>query len=367
MNVLHYNTATGWRGGEQQALYLMRQLSSFPLSQYSMGLPDSPFLEKTAPYVQERFPAASRGEINPGVTLALLNVIKKHRIDIVHTHTTPAHSMALQAKLLYNGFTLVVHRRVDFPIKNNPLSLYKYKSGKVDRIISVSECIRGVLVSQGVPPSKIETIYDGVDPDRLKADHAETKQRIRSEYRIEPDTIILGMVAALTGNKDHLTLLRALYVLLQKGVKCKLFIIGDGEEKSAIISEIGKLGLENQVIMPGYRSDLEKFIGAFDLYINSSKTEGLGTSIIDALANGIPVVATAAGGVPELLGESEFGLLVEKQNPEALAAGIARMIAEPGMMRRYQKAGIARAARFSVGTMAEKTFQLYQKLSTKAS
>lgn len=365
MNILHYNTMPGWRGGEQQGLYLIEGLNRYPVTQYSMGLPDNAFLERTAPFVKQAFPMPSRGELNPSVVFSLIKVIKKEKINIVHTHTTHAHSLALQAKHFYNNFTLIIHRRVDFAIKNNALSLYKYKSEKVDKIIAVSECIKQLLIGQGVPADKIELIYDGVNPDRLKADHAVTKKKIRNDYGIDPETLIFGNIAALTGNKDHITLLRALHILMQEGIGFKLFILGDGEEKENILKEAKQLGLEHHLILPGYRTDLENFMGAFDIYVNSSQNEGLGTSIIDALANGIPVVATHAGGVPEILGESEFGLLVEKKNPHALAEGIKRMIKEPLLKESYEKKGRARADQFSVESMVKKSYNLYQKFHNK--
>ncbi len=367
MNILHYNTFSEWRGGEQQGLYLIQGLGKHPVIQYSMGLPGLPFLERTAPFVKEAYPVASRGEINPSVVLSLINIIKKNKIDIVHTHTTHAHSIALQAKHFYNNFVLVVHRRVDFAIKNNSLSLYKYKSEKVDIIVVVSECIKKILIGYGIPASKIELIYDGVDSERLRADPIITKRTIRAQYGIASDTLILGNIAALSGSKDHYTLLLALSALVQEGYRCKLFILGDGEQKEPIVCEIKRLGLENHVIMPGFRSDLENFISAFDIYVNSSRTEGLGTSIIDAMANDIPVVATHAGGVPEILGDNEFGILVEKRNPAALAQGIKRMIQDQSLRNHYQQAGRARAEHFCVETMVEKTYKLYNKYRTKGS
>ncbi|MBM3423439.1 MAG: glycosyltransferase family 4 protein [Chlorobi bacterium] len=366
VTILHYNAVPGWRGGEQQGLYLIKGLTEYPVTQYCMGQPGSVFLERTAPYVTKTFPVRSRGELNPGAVHALIQIIREYKIDIVHTHTTHAHSLALQAKHLYNNFHLIAHRRVDFAVKNNPLSLYKYKSAKLDKIIAISQFIKELLIGQDVPESKIEVIYSGVDPQRLQCGSSDTRARLLAEYKIDGKQFILGNIAALTGHKDHITLINALSICLKKEYNCTLFILGDGNEKKNILGEIKALGVENNVIMPGFRTDLQNFIGGFDLYVHSSMDEGLGTSIIDALANRIPVVSTDAGGIPELLGNNEFGLLVPKQNPQALAEGIIRMLDNRALRKNYEKKASERARQFTVEAMVEKTFQLYRKIHATA-
>jgi glycosyltransferase involved in cell wall biosynthesis len=363
LRILHYNAVPGWRGGEQQGLYLIQGLTGYPVTQFAAGQPGSPFLERTSPFVSKSFSLESRGELSPAAVFQLVKLVREYRIDIVHTHTTHAHSLALQAKHVYGDFVLVVHRRVDFLIKNNPVSLYKYRSDKVDRIIAISEFIRNLMIEQGIPQAKIDVIHSGVDPKRLHADRALTAQKLRAEYRIDPETVILGNIAALSGHKDHLTLIRSLPLVIEKEPRCLLFILGEGDQREPVQREIERLGLERHVIMPGFRNDLETFIGGFDLYVHSSKDEGLGTSIIDALANGIPVVATDAGGIPEILGSSgEYGIVVPKQQPEALAEGILKLMKDPSLMEHYRHAGMKRAGSFSVDTMVKSTYELYRRL-----
>lgn len=359
MHVLHYNTAFGWRGGEQQISYLVKGLADYPVRQFAAGQPDEPFLHQISGFVEESFSMPSRGEISPFAVKKLIAILRHKKIDIVHTHSTPAHALALQAKHIYGHFKLVVHRRVDFRIKNNPVSLYKYKSRKVDKIIAISLFIKNLLLSQGIPESKITVIYSGIDVERFRQ---KPTADIRDEFQINKETRLIGNVAALTGHKDHSNLIRAMKIVEDQGVDFKLIVVGEGKEKGRIENEINNLGLKNRIVLTGFREDPHNLLHAFDLQVHSSKDEGLGTSIIDALAVGIPVVATDAGGIPEILGNSEYGLIVPRMNPTALAEGILRVLRESDLMKRYKRSGPERAKEFSVKAMIEKTYHLYKDI-----
>ncbi len=362
LKILHYNTASGWRGGEQQVLYLVQGLADFPVIQFAAGQPNENFLQQISGHVECCFPLKSRAEFNPSAVIKLIDIIKQNKIDIVHSHSTPAQAMALQAKLFYHNFKLIVHRRVDFRVKNNVFSLFKYRSKKVDRIIAISQFIKNLLISQTIPESKIVVIYSGVDPKRFQVDPTKKSLSLRDEYNISEKTIILGNIAALTGHKDHLTLVKSMTYLREKGIDFKLFILGQGEQRANIIKEINKADLNESIVLTGFRSDVHNFLGQFDIVVHSSSDEGLGTSIIDALANSIPVAATNAGGIPEILGNDRFGLVVPKQNPFALGQAVIKLIEDTELRKKYENLGPQRANDFSVSNMVEKTYILYREV-----
>jgi glycosyltransferase involved in cell wall biosynthesis len=362
IRVLHYNTAKGWRGGEQQVLYLAKGLGKYPVVQFAAGQPDEPFLERIAPYVDAPFPLKSRGEIQPSTAARLLRLIKAYRIDIVHTHSTPGHSIALQAKCFRQDFKLVAHRRVDFPVKNNPLSLYKYRSKLVDRIICISDFIRRMLASQDIPESKMTVIYSGVDFKRFHASREGEVRSMRHKLGLSKQTLVLGNVAALTGHKDHINLIRSMKHLDEKGVDFKLLILGEGEQRENCLHVIRELELGRRVLLLGFKKDLSAYYSLFDMLVHSSRDEGLGTAILDALACRIPVVATDAGGIPEILGKNRFGMVVPKQNPVLLSDAIFEMIQNKKLRMKYKASGPERAAEFSVERMVQRTFSLYREI-----
>jgi glycosyltransferase involved in cell wall biosynthesis len=302
----------------------------------------------------------SANEFNPAAVWQLTKFIKQNRIDIVHVHTPHAHSHALQAKFLFPCFKLIVHRRVDFPIKRNPLSLYKYRTIKVDKIIAISGFIRSLLERQGIPAGKIELIYDGIDTGRFTATAPAAVVALRRRYGLTDGAVVLGNVAALTGHKGHMTLVRSMQLLAARGIAFKLFILGEGEKRTTIEREIQALGLSERIILTGFQDDVGPFLSLFDILVHSSRDEGLGTAILDGLACGLPVVSTNAGGIPEILGADKFGLVVPKQDPPALADGIARMLNDTALREKFKRSGPDRAKAFDVDTMVKKTYVLYQ-------
>ncbi len=362
MKILHINTSRGWRGGEQQTLNLIRGLKSFPVTQYAAGQPDQPFLERTADHVQKCVTLKTRGEINLSAVVKLARFIKKESIQILHSHTAHALSLALQAKWLCPSVQIVAHRRVDFKIKSNPFSLHKYKTPKVNRIMAISKCIEQILTDQSIPAEKIVQVYSAVDPDRFKDVDQDAVKALKDELDITAGTFVIGNVAALADHKDHKTLITALSILRKEKIPFRMFILGEGSERQAIQTQIHSLGLLQHVHLLGFRNDLQNFMALFDLVVHSSKEEGLGTSIIDGLASGVPVVATNAGGIPEILGDSEYGLLVPKENPQALADAIIRMMDSPKLQKHYSQAGRKRAEAFSISVMSQKIFEVYRDL-----
>jgi L-malate glycosyltransferase len=362
LRILHYNSARGWRGGEQQTQYLIQGLGSYPVELFAAGKPGEEFLERISPFVAETVPMQSRNELSPGLILKLRRIVREKKIDIVHVHTPHAHAHAFYAKLTGTDFKLFVHRRVDFKIKNNILSLWKYRSPRVDAIIAISKFIKNVMIAQGVPERKIHVVYSGIDMKRFSIPSRQSIARLRDEFGIQPELPLIGNVAALTGHKDHRCLIESMALLKGRGIRCKLIILGDGEERTHIEEQIKEYNLEDSVILAGFRSDVGDFYSLFDIFVLSSRDEGLGTAILDALAMGIPVIATDAGGIPEILENEQYGLTVAKRNPELLAAAIEGLIKNSALRDMYKNKGPERARFFSAEDMVAKTYRLYKTI-----
>lgn len=360
MKVLHYNTARGWRGGEQQTLNLILGLKEYPLTQFAAGQPDEPFLERVQHHVHHVLPVKTRGEVNLMAALKLAHFVKKNEIDIIHMHTAHALSLALQAKWFYPKVKLIAHRRVDFKIRKNLFSLYKYKTNRLNHIIAISQCIQNILIDQGVPSNKITQIYSTVDPNRFQNVNQKAVEKIKQSYNLNKNTFILGNVAALEAHKDQKTLIDSLPHLIDKGVKFHLFILGEGSLRKALESQIQSLGLTPYVHLVGFKKDVQNYLALFDLVVHSSNEEGLGTSIIDTLAFGVPVLATRAGGIPEILGNNQFGLLSPIKNSKVLADNLLKLIKQPELLKKYKMAGKKRAKDFAIPNMAKQVFDVYQ-------
>jgi glycosyltransferase involved in cell wall biosynthesis len=168
-------------------------------------------------------------------------------------------------------------------------------------------------------------------------------------------------VARLRAPKDVLTLVRAVALLPPGGVRA--LVVGDGPERSELSAEIGRLGLDGAVDLAGERDDVAELLAAADVFVLPSRSEGLPMSVLEAMAAGLPVVASAVGGVPELVEDGETGILVPPGRPDALAAALGGLAADPALRARLGAAGRRRAeARFGIEACRRAHVQLYREL-----
>ncbi len=354
MNVLHIDEQRGWRGGEQQALYLIRGLEARGHRNFRAGRPGSAFLKADAgdaTCVEAPF----RGEFDPVTAWKLARAIRKHDIDVVHAHTSHAHTYACLARAVAGRGWVVVSRRVDFIPRGGPLNRWKY--GRPDRIVAISERIRDLLHAYGVDESRLRVVHSGIDPGRLDVEPIP-----RAELGVPERVPLLGNVAALVGHKDHATLIAALPEVLRHLPDLRVVIAGEGELRPRIEAQIAELGVGRAVTLLGYRSDVPRILRALDAFVLSSKLEGLGTSVLDAMACGLPVVATSGGGIPEMITDGETGLLSPPEDPAALARNIVRAFRDRDAARRMGEKARARVMeRFTVDRMVEGNLAVYEE------
>jgi glycosyltransferase involved in cell wall biosynthesis len=194
---------------------------------------------------------------------------------------------------------------------------------QVDHVIAVSEAVRDVLVANGVAVERISVVRDGVDPEEVRAD-ALVPFDIRGRLGLAPDTPTAVNVAALVDHKDHRTLIRAALTAAQSNLHW--VVAGDGELRPSLEREIAQLGLQDRVHFVGYVPHVAALIREATVFVMSSKSEGLGSAVLEALALEKPVIATCAGGLAEIL---PADALVPCNDPEALARAVVRAIDHP--------------------------------------
>jgi glycosyltransferase involved in cell wall biosynthesis len=298
-----------------------------------------------------------RGDLSPAAVLAVAAAMRQTHPDVVQLHDPHAVSAGLLARRLAGSRTLVATRRVDFALRGL-LSRRKYAA--CDRVIAVSEAIAGVLRDGGVPPARLRVVHEGV-PDRP----AQTggREALR-ELGVPDDAPVVGNVAALTGHKDQATLLAAAAKVGLRIPEARFVIVGEGELRDRLQEQSRELGLERRCVFAGFRADLDRLIPAFTVFCLSSRMEGLGTSLLDAMAFGVPVVATAAGGIPEAVADGVTGRLVPPRDPDALATALVEALGDPVRRAAWGRAGRRRfEERFTADRMVESTLAVYAELS----
>jgi glycosyltransferase involved in cell wall biosynthesis len=360
--ILQISSMKNWRGGEQQVAYLIMELRTLGKEVYmvvSKGSKLEQFcIDNNFQYSRFRF----GNGFNLFAAWKLKAIIARHQIDLVHMHCSPSHTLAIVSNLLGNKAKMVLSRRVDFPIKNNPLSIKKYNFGQIENILCVSNKINSIVSPVIKNQTKIKTVYSGIDLNKFSTTKG---QILRKQYGIDKENILIGNIASIANHKDYFTFIDTAEMLLKGGLKSKFFIIGDdGGEEQQIRTYVKEKHLENDIIFTGFRTDINKILPELDIFLFTSKEEGLGTSVLDAMASGVPVVATRAGGIPEMVTNGQNGLLCGIQSPEELANAIIRVVQNDELRESIVRNGKTTAQKFSKEKTAAETMACYMDILT---
>lgn len=362
IKVLHISTARGWRGGERQIANLLKGLRK---GQYDIeNLVLCVQGEHFAAYCNEQQIRNFTYDKKSGLSLTAAKKLKtlclENQIDIVHCHDSHAHSMAvLSAFLFRNHSKMIVHRRVDFPIKGQT-SKWKYNAKSIDAFIAISKEIEQGLRKSIRKPERIHLIYSTVD--------IETIERVKpvniyAELNLDRNKKIIGNISALSKEKDYPTFLRTAKRLLSKSNDYEFVIVGSGELRELLEGLATELNIEDQVHFMGYKTNAIAWLKAFDVFLMTSKTEGLGTSVLEAFAAQVPVVGTNAGGMKETILHQHTGLVANIGDDQRLAQNIELLLRDAELNYQLIKnAELFVKESFSIDTMAYKTAKLYRKI-----
>jgi L-malate glycosyltransferase len=318
-------------------------------------------LRRRANGLLDTAPVGGYGEIDLRAGWQISRLMKRWQPDVVHAHdphAVAAGALALSIATPESPPVLVASRRVDFHIHANAFSRWKYR--RVTCFIAASRAIGDMLVADGVEPQRVVTVHEGIDIDRVEQTPA---AKIHEEFWLPAGVPVVGNIAALVAHKGQKHLIDAAALVIRQVPDAHFVILGEGELRPALERQVHEMHLEKHVLLPGFRTDVLSLLKAFDVFVMSSVTEGLGTSLLDAMAAARPIVATRAGGIPEVVVNEETGLLVPPRDHERLAHAIGRLLTDRGLRDRLAQGGAARVrAEFSVDRMVEETLAVYGRL-----
>ncbi|MCA8922983.1 MAG: glycosyltransferase family 4 protein [Planctomycetes bacterium] len=366
LRILHLNTEPTWRGGEQQLLYLLDGLAERGVASELVSQPGSPMTERALARGHVVHELRMHGEADPLAILRLRGIMKRGYFSFAHAHTSHAHTLGAvaAASLGRRRPRMIVARRVDFSIFRRSffgLNHLKYLHG-VDRYITVSEAIKRVLIADGVPAAKIECVHSGIDVGRIVR-APERTAALRAELEVPADHKLVANVAHMADHKGQRYLLEAVPAVLAEHPRTTFAVVGDGELRADLERQARELGVADRVRFPGFRTDVPSLLKALDVFVMPSHMEGLGTSVLDAMAAGTPVVGTEAGGMPEMVHDGETGLLCPIRDGAAIARAINRYLADPELGRRLARNAFALVQRgFSTDAMVEGTLRVYRRM-----
>ncbi|MCF8040451.1 MAG: glycosyltransferase [Desulfarculaceae bacterium] len=297
----------------------------------------------------------------PGLDLklarGLARLVRTTGADVMHAHNTVSQLYAVMASLITRCPVVVTLHGANYEGSARHRRLRRLLAARCAATACVSrDAMAAARDLDHIPAARLHLVYNGIDVQEMASARAE-RQAARDELGLGPGDQAVISVGRLSQEKDYATLLRAMVALQGP----RLFLVGHGPVRGELEKLAAELGLGERVAFLGERSDVPRLLAACDLFALSSLTEGISMALLEAMAGGLPVAATAVGGTPELVIPNETGMLVPPSDPATLAQAMGALLGDPERSRAYGLAGAQRVAqRFSLEAMAEAYAKLYR-------
>ena len=348
--IVHLASGREWRGGQRQVLLLARELGRRGLNQVVITTAGSRLATELAEAGIPAHPVDWRSGLSPKALVAAIAETAKAR-SILHAHDAHALTLAGLTSLVSRA-PVVVTRRANLPLRRRGFW------SRASAVIAISEAVRRTLIGDGIDPARISLIHSGIDLEEA----ADVRPGgIKAELHLPPAGPLAVCVAALTREKDHTTLLRTAARLHPRFSELHWALAGDGPLRTELEDLARDLGVAPVIHFLGPVSDPRRLIAAATLFVLCSAQEGLGTSVLDALALGVPVVATRVGGIPEIL-DGGAGILADQGDPAALAEAVAQVVGSHELRSQLAAQGRKSVTRFTDHGMATKVIQVYRSI-----
>ena len=375
LRILHVDPEQHWGGGETQVLGLTRYLhQAGHISHVATPLHGvlAQHLQHDNLAVQ---PLSIRNHLDGLAGWRLRRLVRRERYDLVHFHTARAHALSPWLHAL--PVRRLVTRRMDYPIKAGWLSRFLY-GRQVDMVIAISSGVASALGTAHISDRAIRIIPSGIDTKQFLPT-ASQRMAIRRQYGLGEDTTVILMAGALTKRKSPCTLIEAaaqLHSHRQQGqhagqtnqaLSLHYLICGDGPLRQELETRVRSLGLASMFHFAGFCRDVPAYLAAADIFVHTPVWEGLGVAVIEALAAGLPVVASRVGGIPELITDRETGLLISAQDPSALCNALLQCAYHPDWAKTLGAHGQAKVrTHFDIEVTARANEALYYELLAAA-
>jgi glycosyltransferase involved in cell wall biosynthesis len=362
VKTLHLETRRHIHGAGVQVLHLVAGLRAMGDDAILMAPEDSEVLATADSRGIPTIPLLFHGEADFGFVRRFRARIEDETPDLVHLHSRRgADTLGLLAAWRSDVPT-VLTRRVDTP---EPGFIARLKYGRCDRVVTVSDGIRDVLIGEGIPPDQVVTVHAAIDAEAMPFECVD-RSAMRREFDLPDDALVVVMVAQFVDRKGHDLLLDVLPRVLAAEPRTRVLLFGAGPRRDAITDRIERGELRDRVRLPGFRKDLVDLLPCFDLLVHPARSEGLGVALLEAAGAGLPVVATRVGGTPEALVDGRTGLLVEPGDLDALAAALLRLLGDVDLRRRMGAEGRAWVkVERSVPVMVRRNRAVYESVLTE--
>jgi L-malate glycosyltransferase len=357
LSILHLSGATTWRGGEQQIAYLFEWQLDQGMEPYLLCPAVSALGDRLqAKHPQRIFRAPLRNALSLSFAKEVGRLSRNLGVDLLHLHDAKAHNMGFLAQILgFITLPMVLHRRVVRKPSHSFLTRWKYNHPSIGSIFCVSQEVSRVMHAYVRQPEKIRLVYSAIHAQPWKVPSQAPDSVARH------DLPRIGFVGALEKEKglfDFLSVAKK----VSAAFPCQFLLVGGGSLAKTLRQEALSLGLENQIVFTGFVENVGPYLAAMDIFLFPSLEEGLGTSVLDAMAMGIPVVASQVGGIPELLVSGQQGFLAKPGEVNAMVSHCLALLKDPLLRKQMGQEGVKRAQFFSVERMGFAILEAYKAL-----
>ncbi len=356
MRVLYVDLEREWRGGQSQALLTVCGLRERGHDVELLAARDSPLADR-ASEAGITVHRVSRVGLRAWAALEIRRLIRMKHFDLVHLNEPHALTSAWLAQA-HKKLPLVVSRRVAYSLKGQ-LARARYLAAK--RILAISRFVQKSILDSGLPPEMVDIVYEGVELPPPPA--AEMRRDARQRCGVASEEILFGCVGYLLPEKGHELVVRSLRSVRAEFPRVRLLLAGDGPCRSRLEALAREQALGDAVIFAGFIKDISQVYAALDAFVFPSLAEPLGTSLLAAMAWGLPVVAVASGGVPEYVENDQTGSLVAQPEESLLSAAMLRLVSDLELAKRLgTEARAAIQRRLTSDHMVENTIRVYEEV-----
>lgn len=363
MKILHINSANAWGGGEVHVALLCKELRNNGQDIVLACRPESPIDKKFRDMQFSVLNLPLKGAADLYSSFCLANYCRTNGIQILHIHLGRDYWLAFFTKMLYKDLKVVFTRHLLFPIKKNIFHEMMYRTA--DMVIAVSKAVEKVIANSGfVGSDKLTTIYNGISIGKF----ANAPQGcLRHELELDTTTPIIGIIGQISPHKGQDVFIRSIPSIVKKIPNSKFIIVGDDFRQGAYVQELKALatglGIEEHVFFIGPRPNIPEIMKDLDVFVLASRNEPFGLVVVEAMAAGIPVVATAAGGVTEIIEHGKSGFLIPIDDDGMLAESVCKILQNPELAKKHSENAILRVrSLFSIESMTEQTMKIYSEI-----
>ncbi len=359
MRILHVETGRHLYGGARQVGYIVAGLQARGIDNLLAAPADSAILTALAQQCTATVPLQTRRGSGYSLYRELVEAIDRHHPDLLHIHSRRLAvdfwgGLAARKKNL----PAVLSRRVDNP---ESTAVVRLKYRLFDHVIAISDGIRNVLLSEGLRDEKVTTVRSAIDIDEFTT-HCR-RSDFEQAFNLPAGSLVIAVIAQLIPRKGHRHLLHILPQLVEKYPKIRVLLFGRGPEAEALEAEVERLGLSSIVRFAGFRDDLPRWLPCIDLVVHPADMEGLGISLIQAAASGVPIVASRVGGIPEIVRDGINGRLIEPGDTTELTNALSELIDDASLRKEMGAAGRKiTETEFSIEQMIDGNLAIYRRL-----